>query len=276
MSTEGLDPLLPADRTTFDDQGFLVVRNALTPAHVMQLRTAIATACNLDLNRRESWPGLTVGRNGRVDLYHHQSQWDARQSPVIYSAFASVLRSTRLWVSIDRAKLQVPIRRDAQLGPNESFIHWDVDLRRPPRELMVQGILCLSTASHHHGGFHCVPGFHRDARRIAAKKSWNPWSAAAQFSQKDIHVVNAAEGDLIIWNSLLPHGAGINHSDQPRIAQFLRMFPAEQDNLDLVARRRSIWSHRLSPGGMRTLDAPAAAAKLTPLGRRLVGIDRWT
>lgn len=275
MSAPGHATLLPADRARFEDLGFLVIRNAVSPALVKELRTAIATACNLDLHRRESWHSLPARRNGRVDLYHHQSQWDARQSPIIYHAFSSVLQQTHLWVSIDRAKLQVPIQREALPGYDESFIHWDVDLRRPPRELMVQGILCLSTASESHGSFQCVPGFHHDALRMAARKNWNPWRAAAQFGPKDIHVVKAAKGDLIIWNSLLPHGAGKNQSDEPRIAQFIRMFPAEPDNHELVTRRQLLWSHHVSRGEPHSLDVPAVPCNLTPLGRRLVGIDLW-
>jgi len=39
--------------------------------------------------------------------------------------------------------------------------------------------------------------------------------------------VAAAAGDLIVWRQDLPHGASPNHTDRPRIAQYVNMFPAD-------------------------------------------------
>jgi ectoine hydroxylase-related dioxygenase (phytanoyl-CoA dioxygenase family) len=40
--------------------------------------------------------------------------------------------------------------------------------------------------------------------------------------------IGAKQGDLILWNSLLPHGTLRNDSDQPRRAMFVSMSPVER------------------------------------------------
>jgi ectoine hydroxylase-related dioxygenase (phytanoyl-CoA dioxygenase family) len=48
------------------------------------------------------------------------------------------------------------------------------------------------------------------------------------FSQ----AVEGKAGDLVIWNSFLPHGTGPNTSDQPRLAQFITMVPADSTGFE--------------------------------------------
>ena len=38
-------------------------------------------------------------------------------------------------------------------------------------------------------------------------------------------------GDLIIWNSFIPHGNAANTSDSPRLAQFVTMVPADSTGM---------------------------------------------
>lgn len=46
--------------------------------------------------------------------------------------------------------------------------------------------------------------------------------------------VGASAGDLVIWDTRLPHGRSINHGNGPRVSQYISMFPAPAD---LAARR---------------------------------------
>ena len=85
-------------------------------------------------------------------------------------------------------------------------------------------------------------------------------------------------GDLIVWDSRLPHGNSKNLSHRPRIAFYLQMFPtyAAYPGIATESWRtgRCIPNWRTRPGYDRV--EPWPPAKLSPLGRRLIGLDPWT
>lgn len=37
-------------------------------------------------------------------------------------------------------------------------------------------------------------------------------------------------GDLIIWHYALPHGSGPNNADNPRIVQYISMYPVQREH----------------------------------------------
>jgi len=89
-------------------------------------------------------------------------------------------------------------------------------------------------------------------------------------------------GDLLIWNRLLPHGNGHNVSDKPRLAQFITMFPVPADAEAARKERIRLWLERLPPphpafpGDPRQWEQKyGKTAVLTPLGRKLLGVDEW-
>ena len=96
--------------------------------------------------------------------------------------------------------------------------------------------------------------------------------------------VEADAGDFIVWHSALPHGNSRNLSGKPRLAQYVRMFPAEPSNEELREQRIASWrdsahpafqNPRAFPGDPRGKEAATPPAELTPLGRRLLGLDNW-
>ena len=85
-------------------------------------------------------------------------------------------------------------------------------------------------------------------------------------------------GDLVIWSSALPHGSGINTSPKPRVAQYVGM--DVEGGEDERAERVACWRDRRAPEWWRGWPGqlnpePGGPARLTPLGRRLLGLDRW-
>lgn len=107
--------------------------------------------------------------------------------------------------------------------------------------------------------------------------------AGFEFEDFDGHdpvFVTGRAGDLVILDSRLPHGNGPNTADAPRLVQYVAMFPettatrsgrpGSPSCTDQVARIRS---GTAAPGG-RVLQ-PWPPAQLTPLGRRLAGLDPW-
>jgi hypothetical protein len=89
-------------------------------------------------------------------------------------------------------------------------------------------------------------------------------------------------GDLLIWDRLLPHGNGHNLSDRPRLAQYITMHRAREGDEEARARRIRLWRERLCPGGppfpgdpRRLEELHGTTAELSPLGRKLLGLDLW-
>ena len=90
-------------------------------------------------------------------------------------------------------------------------------------------------------------------------------------------------GDLLIFNSLLAHGIRPNVSrDRVRMAQYISMYPADEESAaERDARIRS-WREREAPvraafpGDPREWERTRyETATLTPLGERLLGLRRW-
>ena len=90
-------------------------------------------------------------------------------------------------------------------------------------------------------------------------------------------------GDLLIFNSTEPHGIRPNHSDgKVRIAQYISMMPAEEENQALKDWRVSSWKDRIAPEGYAFPGDPRKreqthyeTANLSPLGERLLGLKKW-
>jgi hypothetical protein len=82
----------------------------------------------------------------------------------------------------------------------------------------------------------------------------------------------------VIWSSRLPHHGGRNRGRRPRVSMALTMYPEGSD----AERRERVecWRQRRAPvwwrGWKSQLDPePGLPAVLSPLGRRLLGIEPW-
>jgi hypothetical protein len=217
--------------------------------------------------------------SGMVELYHHQSLWNNRQTPRVYEAFVDIWGTEKLWVTIDRANLNFPIRPEHDF---RGFIHWDVDTSLSPRPVNVQGVLSLTDTTPQTGGFQCVPQLFREfeswVRTQPADR--NPWMP--DISGYEVVQVETRAGDLLIWDSMLAHGIRPNRSDQPRIAQYISMTPAREHQEALREWRIRSWRDRLPPEGFAFPGDPRGwekqqpgPAALTELGEKLLGLKNW-
>jgi len=113
--------------------------------------------------------------------------------------------------------------------------------------------------------------------------------------------IAGSAGDLIIWNSFIPHGNGANTSDSPRLAQFVTMVPADStgnEGLDVPGiwrngglsyadhaeeRRDRVRRYEQRAAGIGNTEMmnvyerslPTKPARLTALGKRLLGQMPW-
>lgn len=253
-------------------EGFTVVSGAVPGQLVDALLSVVCGEFAIDLHDPATW----YGHPGQMPLWGHQAQWEVRQHPALHSAFAAAHGTERLWVSMDFPLFKPPYDAEAHGEEGDALpIHWDVD----PRERhLVQGMLHLVDSPEERGAFRCVPALLHD------RTAWFERHPADDLFEIDVEgneIVSVAcsAGDLLLWDSRLPHGNGRNIDTKPRLTQAIAMQPpgflgeTAQDRIALWESGRANPYYIHQPGFDRVEPWPAAT--LTPLGRRLLGLDEW-
>lgn len=218
---------------------------------------------------------------GMVEVYNHQLLWNNRQITRVYEAFVDVWGTKKLWVTIDRANLNFPLPPGSD---RKGFIHWDYDPETRPQN--VQGVLALSDQTDENmGGFQCIPWLYRnyDTWKLTQPKDRDRFQPDISNLESKIVKVAMEAGDLLIFNSTEPHGIRPNKSKyKVRIAQYIAMMPAEEDNKALREWRIDSWKHRIAPEGFAFPGDPRnweqeryGTAELTELGEKLLGLRKW-
>ena len=289
-------------RERFKRQGYLVIKEAVPEEYCDRVVDATWEFLGHNPDEPDTWyeppEGMSEyfsgGANGMVEMYHHQSMWDTRQHPLVYQAFAEILGEEALWVSIDRVNMTPPRREEFSELDNE-FIHWDFDLSKVPDPRPVpngvQGVLYLEDTNSDQGGFQCVPSIYENIdeylKNIPADADpYSPQEVVPDFDDHEIVKPEGEKGDLLIWDRLLAHGNGRNLADKPRLAQYILMEPATWG--DVAERERRVESFQSQmvpaiedgyqfPGDPREYEVEAfERPTLTPLGRKLLGVDPWS
>ncbi|MBM3213975.1 hypothetical protein FJZ36_03555 [Candidatus Poribacteria bacterium] len=271
------------DRAFFDENGYVVVHDAAPADKLAAAVAAIWEFLGMDPDDPDDWyrPPHKPGA-GMVEFYQHQALWDNRQSPRVHGAFADIWRTDKLWVSFDRVNMKPPRRPDKPEWDNKGFVHWDADTSQLPLRFGVQGVLCLTDTAANQGGFQCVPGMHNRLEEWVKTQPADRNPRVPDLAGLEVVNVPGKAGDLIIWHRGLPHGNSHNTSDKPRLAQYISMSPASESNDEARARRIELWHRRLPPGPpifpgdpRRIEEEHGTTAVLTPLGKRLLGLDTW-
>ena len=280
--------LSDADWTHWTTFGYVVVPQAVPASHVERLVEVLWEFQDLDRNDPDSWdrPQLRdhqmreLNNSGMVEIYNHQALWDNRQHPRVYDAFVDIWDREDLWVTIDRANLNTPNRGTRKFT---GFIHWDADTSRSPLPIGVQGVLSLVDTDEEVGGFQCVPELFRTMADWLPRQPADRNPYAPDTTGFEIVNVPMRAGDLLIFNSLLAHGIRPNRSsNRVRMAQYLSMHPAEEDNAEEREIRVRSWRDREAPqraafpGDPREWEKTRYdTAVLTPLGEKLLGVSSW-
>jgi hypothetical protein len=278
--------LTEEDRRFFDEQGYVVVHEAVPQENCDAVIDAIWEFLGLNRANLEECYRPPLKPGGMIEMYQHQALWNNRQYPKIYEVFAELRGTPHLAVSIDRVGMKLPRHPDHPDYDHKGFTHWDVDTTQLPTTPGLQGVLCLSDTDAEMGGFQCVPGFHRNLKEwIAAQPAdRNPHAPDLSRLPEGMKVtpIPAKTGDLIIWSNTLAHGNGHNVSDRPRYSQYITMFPASRLDEEGRQHRIECWRNRLPPGDKIFPGDPREieqtrqqTADLTPLGRKLLGLDTW-
>jgi hypothetical protein len=263
---------MTVDLEHFRRHGYARVPAVVDRAHVDALLRALREAAGVDVDDPATWELPSAW----PPLWAHQAQWDVRQHPAVHAAFAAAYGREDLVVSQDSVGFKPPVAATASRAAQPLSIHWDLDPRYP--EVSVQGVLYLTDTGPEHGAFCCVPGLFADLDDWLARHPDND-SFDVDLEDHPVVPVPGAAGDLIVFSSRLPHGNGVNTAATPRVVQYIAMWPAGfwGDRREEHAERyrsgtaNPAWQAR--PGWDR--PQPWAPAQLTPLGRRLAGLDAW-
>jgi len=269
--------------------GFVVIKNAVSREQAQKTADFLWEFEEKNPNNPESW--YTAARaemqmkelqgTGMVEVYNHQLLWENRQTERVYNAFVDIWGTEKLWATIDRANLNFPIQPGFEY---KGFIHWDYDPETKPQN--VQGVLALADQTNlEMGGFQCIPWLYRnyDSWKQSQPEDRNRFQPDTKGLEGHFVKVPLEAGDLLIFNSLEPHGIRPNNSkDKVRIAQYISMMPAEEENIALKEWRINSWKNRIAPEGHAFPGDPRNweqtkynTAKLSTLGEKLLGLKSW-
>jgi hypothetical protein len=268
--------LSDADHQFFEGKGYLAVPGVVPEDNLQAAIMAICMFLGIERDNPDTWDHLDLGENGIVPFHHHQAFWNNRQHPTVHQVFSELIKTPKLWVTMDRASFKPPFPPQYPERWDDSDFHWDLDPQEP-RGLALQGVLYLTDTSGDQGAFQCLPQIY------CSLNSWLAQHQELQFAESEVGThqvvrVPGRAGTLVIWDSRLPHRSGSNRTNVPRFAQYITMYPAgnQQERWERVQR----WRERRAPaywrGWQYQLDRePGEPAGLSPLGRKLLGLDEW-
>ncbi|MGZ8542099.1 MAG: phytanoyl-CoA dioxygenase family protein [Chitinophagaceae bacterium] len=267
--------------------GYIVIKNAIPAAQAKATADFLWEFEEKDPDDPGTW--YTAPRaemkmkeltnTGMVEVYNHQHLWNNRMTQRVYDAFVDIWGTEKLWVTIDRANLNFPIKPGFEY---KGFIHWDYNPETKP--VNVQGVIALADqVDENMGGFQCIPDLFRtyDTWKLTQPEGWDHFKP--DTTGFELKKVKMEAGDLLIFNSLQPHGIRPNLSkDKVRIAQYVSMMPAEEDNEALRQWRINSWKNRIAPEGYAFPGDPRnweqvkyGTAELNELGKKLLGLEKW-
>lgn len=278
-----------ADWHFWMENGYVIVKNAVPREQALATADFLWEFEEKDSKDPETWytppraemKMKELTNTGMVECYNNQCLWNNRQMQRVYDAFVDIWGTEKLWVTIDRANLNFPLRPGFEY---KGFIHWDYDPETKPQN--VQGVLALADQMDENmGGFQCIPKLFStyDTWKLTQSEDRNRFIPDITGFEDQLVKVKLEAGDLVIFNSSLPHGIRPNNSkDKVRIAQYISMMPAEEDNQAMREWRINSWKNRIAPEGYAFPGDPRNweqtkydTAVLNDLGKKLLGLELY-
>lgn len=297
-------------RQFFDEQGYLVIPNVISNEACERTKDEVwaylSKTFAIERRNPQSWDCEKLHKQGFLDVFALDSMWRHRENPFLYAVFAELLNETRLWVSNDRVCWKRPayyldsrgvrVNKFNKWQRKSPHVHTDLNYWNPPEQLELQGLIAFDDTPEERGGFACIPGFHRwykqwaeenEDKRVPAAKTFVTFKDKALIKARLLNVP-MNKGDLLVFNSLLPHTTMPNHSDAWRMCQYITYFRAEakhQSRRELVL---NTYQTGLPPGeypsGVQAFQGRVNSegrsdyqpVQLSELGQKLVGVATWS
>ena len=245
------------------------------------------------------------GPCGMVQLSHHENLWRLRQCPRIHDIFSDVYGTEKLWVTTDRAHFKPPengkFPKWSDAGPVHSGLHWDAAIDDLPLPFAVQGVVYLEDTAADQGALRVVPGSFRDlirkeaiavpgkagtlvlwhsgvlhgpGRNVSTKPRISAYVAMLPVDAEPFQPPGKAPD-----NPLSLADAGTLDFDDPDKRRLIKR-KNRQDRIDRYKYRLPLLDEDPKEDDLERYppNEPQGTPPfpdLTPLGRKLVGIDLW-
>jgi hypothetical protein len=257
-------------RQQLERDGFTRVADVLPTDFADNLLKVLKDVSPIDYADPATWYRLPDSYPGIIPSHHHQCQWDIRQHPRLHQVFSELWDTPVLWITMDRIGFVPPLRPSDIDGCS---LHWDLD---PRGDATYQAIVYLTDVDSDRAPFSAAPQVFHHLEEWLARMPEKLDFSCADFSREATVPVLGRAGDLVIWNSKLPHGPGANRSSSPRVMQAVTMFPPSKA---AWTRDEQIgwWRTKRAPPWWRDVPGqvdpePGAPAALTELGQALIGL----
>jgi hypothetical protein len=225
------DFLTEDDHYFWQQNGYIIVRDAVTKEYCDQTINAICEYIGIDRYNPNTWYNPHPEKKGiMVQFFQHPTLEQNRKAFKIRKAYEELWKRTDLWATTDRVSFNPPQTKDHVFqGP---YLHWDTSIKLPI-PFGLQGLLYLSDTAENQGAFTLVPGFQNKI------EDWqNNLPPGADPRNEDLYALGtkpivANAGDFIIWHHALPHGSSPNTSTLPRFVQYINYAPADEKENDI-------------------------------------------
>ena len=279
MTNTVVDSVLSAqDIDTFWQEGYLVVRSVLDAAqaeHYAQLLTALVPR---DLSIPSHWKAVA----GRYKPFVRPGEqcFDGPefiplyQNETLYEVMAQLLDHRELRVR--DGSIGITLRNDApRSGDLSQDLHLDAAVPEDVdqflftrEEVEIGGCYYFTDVEAGGGAIHVVPGGHR---LVEAEARSHPHGRQLHDKWRELPPLQTMEvpaqaGDFVLMHHLMPHAASHNRRSRARLAQFFRYGRNDQPY--------EFGDRPADPATANRFGADQLAV-MTPLGRRLLGVEPW-
>ena len=139
-TNDSLRVLTIEDWKFWKNNGYIIIKNAVPREQALETAEFIWEFDDKDSKDPSTWYAdaraemqmKELAGTGMVEVYNNQHLWNNRQYQKVYDAFVDIWGTEKLWVTIDRANLNFPIRPGFEY---KGFIHWDYDPDTKPQNV---------------------------------------------------------------------------------------------------------------------------------------------
>jgi hypothetical protein len=259
------------------------------------------------------WPTNIHGIIQHHKIGHTDFAWNVRTHPNVHKVFSKLWNTDKLLVSVDGVCIMKPPELSGYWNRDNIWFHTDQSYRDSKRKC-IQGLVTLEEMSSEDGTLKVLLGSHKYHQEFVKykKEQDSDWKADAAnwyklqkaeldwyLKQDDIKEVriNAPKGSLVLWDSRTIHqnSPPLKERKNPRWRYVIYscMLPATNIKpTDMAKKLKALKELRMTthwpypvylfPEKPRTygkvlptLNIVKELPNLTPLGRKLAGIDQY-
>lgn len=203
----------------WETHGFLRIPGVVEDEICDLVKEEICKCLSLDMENPQTWHPRHSDLQGiMLQLYQNEAMEKIRYHKRIKEISAELYQTDQLIATTEKVGYNPP-EIPGWTSRNGS-LHWDLNLAQPLK-FHIQGLVYLNEVPEKRGPLQVVPGFqHRFEDWMKPFDSLESAQKHMLETEKAIPV-SGEKGDLILWQSTLPHSAGRNQCTFPRFVQYV-------------------------------------------------------